>query len=401
MVSTAVGSGTAAVPKLRRVLSFWALIFYGMGVIVGAGIYVALGAVMARAGPAAPVSFLLAGIVASMTGLCYAEFSGRFPEAAGAASYVGHGFRSDRLAMLVGAATTIAVAISAASIARGAIQYLAELLPLSVPVLTTGLVVGFTAVAMIGVRESVGLAASNGALEILGLAAAAAAGLLSAPDYSIAGMIPLDGPAWRGVVAGAFIAFFAFIGFETLANMAEEVKDPHRTVPRGIIGAIAASLVLYLIVAISAVLSDQGGRNPLLGLFQGNGKLVFAAIGFLSVANGVLIEIVMLARLFYGMAGKGQLPRPLARVHPWTRTPLLATLAGGAIVLAAALLVPFEHLLVAANAVTLGIFFLVDVALWLVHRRETARPAGFSVPRWIPPVAALLTVALIVGELMG
>src|SRR3954469_2691809 len=160
-----------APPSLKRVLTFWPLLFYGLGVIIGAGIYVATGAVIARAGETAPVSFLLAGTAAALTGLCYADLAARFPEAAGAAAYVKYGFGSDRLAVLVGAATTLAVAIAAASIARGAISYITELAPLPAPVLITLLIVGFTVIAASGVRASVGLAAAMGLLEMGGLVA--------------------------------------------------------------------------------------------------------------------------------------------------------------------------------------------------------------------------------------
>ena len=218
-------------PGLRRVLTLWPLVFYGLSVIVGAGIYVAIGAVIRRAGAAAPLSFLFAGIAAGLTGLCYAELAGRFPEASGGVAYVRHGFRSDRLAQLTGAAMTMAVAIAAASIARGAVHYLAVLLPFSTPILTVALVAGFTGIATLGVRESVGLAAAMGVVEIAGLLVAIAAGALAAPEFHMAGMIPMDMAGWRGAFAGAFIAFFAFIGFETLANLAEEVKDPKQTCP--------------------------------------------------------------------------------------------------------------------------------------------------------------------------
>src|SRR6185369_17688249 len=102
-------------PTLRRVLTFWPLVLYGLGVIVGAGIYVAIGSVIARAGDTAPVAFLLAGVTAAMTGLCYAELASRFPEAAGSVAYVRHGFGSNALARLTGLALTVVVAISAAS----------------------------------------------------------------------------------------------------------------------------------------------------------------------------------------------------------------------------------------------------------------------------------------------
>jgi basic amino acid/polyamine antiporter, APA family len=115
----------------------------------------------------------------------------------------------------------------------------------------------------------------------------------------------------------------------------------------------------------------------------------------------VLVQIVMLARLFYGMASRGLLPGTLARVETRTGTPALATLLAGAIVLAAALLVPFEQLLVLANAVTLGVFALVDLALWRVHRRDAAVAGSFAAPRWVPPLGALLAIVLMLAELLG
>jgi basic amino acid/polyamine antiporter, APA family len=388
-------------PALRRVLTLWPLIFYGLEVIIGAGIYVAIGAVMERAGAAAPVSFLIAGIAAAATGLCYAELAGRFPEAAGAVAYVRHGFGSDRLALLVGIVMTLAVAVAAASIARGAVHYISALLPLPAVILIVAQVVLFSGIAAFGVRTSVGLAAALGLTEIAGLIAATAAGLLAAPEFHLAGMIPASTAVWHGAMAGAFIAFFAFIGFETVANLAEEVKDPHRTVPRAIVGAVTAAILIYVVVTAAAVLADSPADNPLLSLFAGWSLSAFAVIAGLAVSNGVLVEIVTVSRLLYGMARQGQLPAMLARVHPRTRTPVPATLAAGGIILAMALFVPFEHLLVVANAATLAVFAVVDLALWRVKLVERQPVSSMTVPRWLPPCAAAISLGLIGVELMG
>jgi basic amino acid/polyamine antiporter, APA family len=390
---------TDAGPGLRRVLTFWPLLFYGLGVIVGAGIYVAIGTVMARAGDTAPVAFLLAGITAAMTGLCYAELAGRFPEASGSVVYVKRGFGSEALARLTGLAVTATVAISAASIAHGAISYLGILLPWPPGVLLLALIVACAAVAAYGVGESVRIAATIGVLEIGGLIAATIAGLLAAPELHFRAMLPLDLTGWSRTVAGAFIAFFAFTGFETMANLAEETKDPHRTLPLGILAAIAASIVLYVSVATAAVLSDSVSDRPLLDIFVGAGVWVFATVGFLAVGNGTLVQIVMLARLFYGMARNAQLPALFARVNPRTQTPLQATALAGCIVTAAAVLASFEQLLVLANALTLAIFVLVDLALWRVQRSAGAAP-GFVTPGWVPPIAAVLAAGLMLAELM-
>ncbi|HWV55080.1 APC family permease [Pseudorhodoplanes sp.] len=386
---------------LRRSLTIGPLLFYGLAIIVGAGIYVAIASVIGRAGAAAPLSFLLAGTAAAMTGLCYAELASRFPEASGAVAYVTQGFGSDRAAQVTGIALTLAVAIAAASIASGAVHYLSLLIGLSPWAMITLLVVTFTLLAMAGVRESVGFAAIIGTIEILGLLVAAAVGFLTAPDFNIEGMWPTTFIAWQNVVAGAFIAFFAFIGFESLANMAEEAKDPRRTLPYSIVAAVLVSTLLYVVVAGSLVFARTGGQSPLIDLFQDRYATLFAAVGALAIANGVLVEIMMLARLFYGMARRRQLPAILGRVHSRTRTPIEATALAGAIVLATALLVPFERLLALANALTLGIFAVVDIALWRIQRRLPAGEGVFTVPRWVPPAAAALAVGLIVSEIFS
>ncbi|MBX6321292.1 MAG: amino acid permease [Rhodospirillaceae bacterium] len=383
---------------LRRSLTTGALLLYGIGVIVGAGIYVAIASVIGHAGAAAPLSFLLAGIAAAMTGLCYAELSSRFPEASGAVAYVKEAFGSDRAAQMIGAALTVAVAIAAASIASGAVQYLSRLIGLPPGALIALQVAAFTLLAIIGVRESVGFAAVIGGIEILGLLVAAAAGFLAPPAVDIGAMVPAGLAAWQGVVAGAFIAFFAFLGFENLANMAEEAKDPSRTVPLSILGAILVSTVLYVMVATALVFSGRGGESPLIALFQGHYATLFAAVGALAIANGVLVEIMMLARLFYGMARRKQLPAVLGRIHPLTRTPIEATALAGGVVLATALLIPFERLLASTNALTLAIFAVVDVALWRIQKQRPAGAGVFTVPRWVPPAAAVFSVGLIAGE---
>lgn len=398
-----MNEGNLAPPQvpLRRSLTVVPLLFYGLAVIVGAGIYVAIASVIGRAGASAPLSFLLAGGAAAMTGLCYAELASRFPESSGAVAYVRQGFGSDRVAQVIGVALTLAVAIAAASIASGAVHYLSLLIGLPPAALTALLVVTFTLLAVAGVRESIGFAAVIGAVEILGLLVAAGAGFLAAPTFDVTAMLPMSFAAWQSVVAGAFIALFAFIGFEGLANMAEEAKDPRRTVPYSIVGAVLVSTLLYVLVAVALVLSGRGGQSPLIDLFQGSHATLFAAVGALAIANGVLVQIMMLARLFYGMARRRQLPAVLGRVHPRTRTPVEATALAGGIVLATALLIPFEKLLAVANALTLGIFAVVDLALWRIQRRQPAGEGVFAVPRWVPPAAAALAIGLIVAEVVS
>ena len=387
-------------PTLLRVLTFWPLVLYGLSVIVGAGIYVAIGAVISRAGDAAPLSFLLAGIAAGLTGLCYAELAGRFPDASGAAAYVMHGFGSKRMAQLVGAAVIASIVISAAAILQGMTTYLAVFLPLPTKTLDMAMCILFTAIAASGVRETVILAALLGSIEIGGLVAVSIAGFVQAPDYDLGGMFPLSTAQWKGILAGGFIGFFAFLGFESLANMAEEIKDPHRTLPRVILTALGASIALYMIVATAVVLADRQGAHALIALFQSKaGTPIFALAAGVAVGNGALIEIVMLSRVVYGMARNRQLPAILARIERRTHTPVIATVIVGMLVLGAGLTLSFEGLLVLTNVLTLAIFSVVDLALWRVHATQGVDVPSFKVPRWLPLTAASVSLILVFAEL--
>ncbi len=401
---------TDSPPALRRVLGTPLLAFYGLGVIIGAGIYVLVGSVVGVAGHAAPWSFVLAGVLAGLTGLCYAELAVRFPEAAGAAAYVKEAFGSDRLSQLTGLAVAAVVIVSTASIARGSVGYTQVFLSWPDAAIAGSLVLLFTAIACLGVRESVGLAAAMTVVEIGGLLLVVAAGwpALRALPQRIGELMPaLEPDALAGVAVGAFLAFFAFIGFENLANMAEEARRPERSLPRAILISLGLSTLLYAVVTAVTILAlpheEMAASSAPLLLVAAEADWfstdLFAAIALVAVANGVLIELVMLARLLYGMTRRGWLPSWLGVVHPRLRTPIPATLCGGAAVFVLTVAVPFLHLVAVTSTITLLIFAIVNIALWRLQQQRP-RSAGFRVPRFIPPVAALANVALAVAQFL-
>lgn len=401
---------TTPQPALRRVLGTPLLVFYGLGVIIGAGIYVLVGTVIGAAGAAAPWAFVLAGVLAGLTGLSYAELAVRFPEAAGAAAYVKEAFGSDRLSQLTGLAVAAVVVVSTASIARGSIGYVQVFLPLPGAAIAGGIVLLFTAVACLGVRESVGMAATMTVIEVGGLLLVLAAGWQLLGDATVRPdeLVPADLAAWAGLASGAFLAFFAFIGFENLANMAEEARDPERSLPRAILASLGISAALYAAVTAVAILAVPAAElaaspAPLLLMARHAAWFspeIFSAIAIVAVANGVLIEIVMLGRLLYGMARRGLLPRALAAVASRQRTPVRATILGGAVIFALTVTLPFVSLVVVSSTITLLVFAVVNVALW---RLQTLQPrsSGFRVPRAIPPVAAVANLALAAAQLLG
>jgi APA family basic amino acid/polyamine antiporter len=390
-------------PVLPRTLGLPLLVLYGLGVIIGAGIYVLIGTVVAQAGMAAPLAFVLAGAVAALTGLSYAELAARFPEAAGAPVYIRHAFGSDRLSQVAGLAVAAIIAISAAAIARGSAGYMHGLTDLPEPLLGATVVAAFTGLACLPVRQSVGFAAAITVVEVGGLLLIVAVGLPGLADFPARAheMIPAGIGGWSGVAVGGFLAFFAFIGFENLANMAEEARAPERSLPRALLLSLAISTALYAAVAVVTVLAAPlaelaGSAAPLMLVAERASWFsadVFAAIALIAVANGVLIELVTLARLLYGMARRGWLPDTLGTVHPSTQTPVKATLCGGLIVFVLAVVLPFLSLVSLTNSITLLVFAMVNAALWRLQQ-VAPRQSGFRVPRAIPPLAIILTLAL-------
>jgi amino acid transporter len=384
---------------------------YGLGVIIGAGIYVLIGTVVDAAGGGAPWSFVLAGILAGLTGLCYAELAVRFPEAAGAAAYIKEAFGSDRLSQLTGLAVAAVVVVSTASIARGSVGYIQVFISWPDAFIAGGVVALFTAIACLGVRESVGIAAVMTTVEIGGLLlvlSAAAPALLTLPAR-LDELLPGPGSiAWAGVVTGAFLAFFAFIGFENLANMAEEARAAERSLPRAILYSLGLSTLLYVLVAVVVILAlpvDELTASPaplLLVAAQADwfSQDAFAGIALVAVANGVLLELVMLGRLLYGMARRGWLPAGLGAITARLRTPVRATILGGAVVFAFTVALPFVSLVALTSAITLLVFACVNLALWQLQRRRP-RSEGFRVPSIIPPLAALANVCLAAVQLLA
>ncbi|MFW2542548.1 APC family permease [Primorskyibacter sp. 2E107] len=387
---------------LKRRIGLPLLTAYGVGVMVGAGIYVLIGAVAGVAGVWSPVAFFLAGIVAAPTALSYAEFSTRYPEAAGEAVYLGKGFGRDWLGVLVGLAIVLAGTISAAAVLRGGAGYLLGLVPVPMVVAIVFLGAVLIGVALAGVLESLSLAALFTAIEVVGLALVIWAGVSAEPVVPVAeAMVP-----WSGIGAGALLAFFAFIGFEDIVNMAEEVREPERALPRAILWSLAITSVLYALVAwaaLRAVPADvlAGSEQPLAIVWAVGGAgdaRVLSAIAVFAALNGVLAQIVMAARVLFGLGKRGGVLAVFCHVHPRFGTPVRATgLIGGAVIVAA-LALPVAVLAEATATVLLGVFVLVNLAL-IVTKRRGGR-AAFEVPMVVPVFGFVLSGLAILGGLV-
>lgn len=387
---------------LKRRIRLGLLTAYGVGVMVGAGIYVLVGAVAGEAGIWAPVAFLLAGVIAAPTALSYSEFSTRIPEAAGEAAYVGKGLNSQALAVFVGLAIVAAGTISAAAVLRGGVGYLTVVVDVPFGWSVSAVGAALVAVAIVGVMESLSLAAVFTVVELIGLALVIWAGTKApvSPDWSA-----MPAPVWVGVGAGAVLAFFAFIGFEDIVNMAEEVENPERTMPRAILISLVLTTLIYALVTWATVRAVplsllSGSEKPLALVWQagvgGDGRFL-SSIAVFAALNGVLAQIVMASRVLYGLGKRSPALSVFHHANARTGTPILASLLIGALVIGAALMLDVELLAEATSSILLGVFVIVNLALILLKRREPDAP--FKVPMAVPVVGLVLALAALLFNL--
>ena len=389
---------------LQRRLSLPLLVLYGIGITIGAGIYVLIGAVAGHAGSYAPWSFVLAAVVMAFTVGSYAELTTRFSVSAGEAAYVRAAFRSRAASTLTGLLTIVIGIVSSAAVALGAAGYIAQFTDLPPSAVVALLLAVLGAVAAWGILESALLASLFTLIEAGGLLVIIIAGLQAqVPLASALAVPPLDIGTLSGIGYASLLAFFAFIGFEDLANVVEEAKVPHRDIPRAMVLTLVISTVLYVAVAAIAVAAVPvaelaASPAPLSLVFRtlaGVSPATISAIAIVATLNTILAQMTMAARVVYGMARQGDLPGFAGRVHPKTATPLIATALIVAATLALALLVPFERLAEGTSLATLVVFALVNLALLrLRHRKIHTDGPHIRVLLWVPAAGFVSCLAM-------
>jgi basic amino acid/polyamine antiporter, APA family len=213
--------------------------------------------------------------------------------------------------------------------------------------------------------------------------------------------------AWKGILVGAFLAFFTFIGFEDVVNVAEEAKNPQKNMPKAIIGSLIILTVLYVIVATIAVLglSPQELKDsnaPLVDILAQKGPsypLIISIIGLIAIINGVMVQIVMNSRILYGMAKRKLAPKIFKILNKKTRTPIWATIFSSVIILVLALLFDLESLASATNYILLFVFIFVNLSL-IVLKKKGPKPSGIkSYSMVVPVLGSVFTIAILVFQL--
>ncbi|MFC1647472.1 APC family permease [Patescibacteria group bacterium] len=315
--------------KLKRELGLFHATTIGVGLILGAGIYVLIGEATSTAGNSVWLAFVLSAVVALLTGLSYAELSSLFPKDAAEFTYTEKAF-SKSLAFFIGYFVLMSAIISTATVAMGFAGYFSALFQLDhVIYIAIGVIGLFSILNYRSIKESAWANVVFTALEIIGLLIIIGLGIFFIGDVDLIEM-PQE---FGGVIKAAALVFFAFLGFESVVKLCEECKKPRTTIPLALLLSIAISTVLYILVAISAVsiLSWEvlaASKAPLADVAASvlgpNAFVVLSIIALFSTGNTVLISLIAGSRTLYGIGENFKLLKPFHKVHPKRRTPYIA-----------------------------------------------------------------------------
>lgn len=394
---------------LKRTLGLFEITISGIGIILGAGIYALIGEAAGLAGNAVWISFALSAFIALLTGLSYAELASMFPKAAAEYEYTSQAF-GRFLAFLVGWMIIFSGAVGAATVSLGFAGYFRALT--GAPTIPSALVllVILSVVLFFGIKQCARVAIVLTTIEVLGLIFVIFMGIPYLGRVDLLEMTPLGG---SGILQASALIFFAFIGFEEIVKLSEEAHDPEINIPRGLILAILSSIVVYILVALSAVsvlgweelsLSSAPFSDIASYALGPNASLIISIMALFATTNTVLLMLLASSRIIYGMAHSGPLPSVLASVHPRTHTPWIATILS---LLLAMSFVFFEDIVFVANVNNFTVFvtFIVINAVLISLRYKKpkiVRPfqVPFSLGRLpLLPVLGILFNVLLLSQL--
>jgi amino acid transporter len=398
---------TDATPALRRSIGPVQMTLYGLGSMLGSGIYGLIGQAAGEVGNAVWLSFLVAMVAALLTALSYASIGSRYPRAGGAAYVTQRAYGIPLLSFAVGLAVVCSGLTSVATQSRVFAANLAELIGaenLPPSLLALGFVLVLAGIVFRGIRESMWVNVLCTLVEAAGLLIVIAAGMSFWGSVDYLETPSADSEFGLLVVQGAVLTFFAFIGFEDTINVAEECRNPERTIPIGLILALSIAALLYVAVAITAISVVAAHElaeapAPLAEVMRqaapALSPLAFTAITVFAVANTALVNYVTASRLLYGMSRDGLLPPALGKVHARTRTPHVAIAVLLAIAAPLALFGTVAQLAAATVLLLLAVFGVVNGALFILKRRPGETTGRFEVPLAVPALGALVCAGLI------
>jgi len=394
--------------KLKRSLGLPLVALYGLGNILGAGIYVLVGKVAGFAGTSTTLAFLIAMITAAFTAFSYTELAGRYPVSASVSVYLHKAFGKRWLSLLIGLTMVGGGIASAAALSQGFAGYLNSFIAIPTAVASVGLLIILGAIAIKGIGESAKAAALFTIIEVIGLLLVIWFGRSAFNNVDASTIFTIDPAVGAGgIIAGAFLAFYAFIGFEDIVNVAEEAKNPRKTMPLAILVSLLVSTALYLLVVIVATTLVKPAElaessAPLTLVFERSGAsnvVILGFIGMVAAINGVIVQIIMGSRILYGLANQGWISGRLAMVHKENKTPVAATILVLGLMIISTTLLPLVSLAQLTSLLVLSIFTLVNVSLIVIKGRVEKHQGYITVPTFVPYTGTILCISTIIYQL--
>lgn len=397
--------------QLQRHLGLTFLILYGVGDILGAGVYGLVGKAAGQMGYAVWLAFLASMCAAGLTGLSYASLGARYPKAGGAAFITLEAFGKPFLSYLIGLAVLTSGLTSMATATRVFAGYFNGRFPqVDVEVVMLVFIVVFAAVVFRGIKETMWANVVCTLTEVGGLLFIIFVGApyVGGEGISYLNAQTTDNP--EGLItlplllSGAILTFYSFIGFEDILNVSEEVKDPKKNLPIGLLAAVGISSLIYMLISITAVsvvppMELASSKQPLVDVVVKAAPWmppsIYSFISMFAVTNTFLLNFVMGSRLLYGMAHQGLVPAALGKVHAKRQTPYVAIFVVLAIVLVLAFSGDVTSLARATSVILLTCFTMVNVALVVFHRKKTDWEGAFRVPTFVPILGAVICIAML------
>lgn len=401
----------AAPTKLRRGITGPLLFAFILGDVLGAGIYALMGVLSERVGGMLWAPLLAALLLALLTAGSYAELVTKYPRAGGASVFAERAFKNRLVSFLVGFSMLAAGVTSAAGLSIAfAGEYLRTFVDLPVIPVAIAFLAVIAALNARGIRESMGANFVMTAIEVSGLViVVVAVGVMMAGgggDVSRVTQLPENTGFTSAVLAGAIVAYYSFVGFETSANMIEEVKDPSKMYPRALFAALGTAGVVYVLVGLASSIALpaaelQESSGPLLAVVEATGAAIpswlFSLIALVAVANGALLTMIMASRLTYGMAEQGLLPGVLGRVLPNRRTPWVAILVTTLVAMLLTLVGDLETLAETVVLLLLFVFLSANISV-LVLRRDRVEHSHFRVWTFVPVLGIGSCILLLIQQ---
>ena len=394
-------------PGLKRVLGLGEVTAGGVGIIIGAGIYVLIGAATAHAGATLWLAFVLAAMLSALTGLSYAELASMYPSAAAEYEYTRQAL-PEWIAFVVGWVMIAGLVVAAATVSLGFARYAGYFFDLGIRPAAFALLAGLAVFAMIGIKQSARMTVVLSAVQVGGLVIVIIIGAPHVGDVNL-----LTGPGLGGLLSGAALVFFAFIGFDEVITLAEETRDPTQTVPRALLLALGISTVLYIAVAVAAMSVLGAGAlsaspRPLTDVMAHalgtRSAALVSAIAMLSTTNTTLLALTAASRLLYGMAARRALPGWLGAVNAKTRTPIRAIAVAAVVAFLFALIGDLTLIAAVTDFAVYVVFLAVNATVVLLRWTKRDLPRPFAVP-WsvcgtpILPVLGFLSVLVMLTQL--